>query len=364
MAADFTDRWLKVISGENRSGAASLQRAGLFVLSQFYRIGSGLRNTLFDLGIRRPVSVDVPVISLGNVTVGGTGKTPMVAWCVQQLQAMGLRPGILSRGYNALEDDSGRPVANDEKLLLDRLCPGVPHVQHRKRKIAADLLLANHDVDVIVLDDAFQHRQFHRDLDIVLVDATNPFGFKQLLPRGLLREPVRNLKRAECIVLTRADQASDLEQIIHVLQQFSSVEQVIPTVAFRCHSLINTGGDFCIPGDLNKQRIGAFCGIGNPTGFRKTLAELDFCLSDDAFKTYPDHHHYTEEDTHHLATWAKEMGLTAILTTQKDLVKIPQMHLGDTPLWSVAVEADFLSGQELLTSAIQRSVRQNDSTPF
>ena len=177
-----------------------MARGGLGLVSLGYRIVIALRNVLFDCGLRKPRRVAVPVISVGNLTTGGTGKTPVVALIVELLVQLERRPAIISRGYRSVDGE-----ANDEKRVLERLCPGIPHEQNRSRFQAAESLLQKSARDIIVMDDGFQHRQLHRDFDIVLIDATNPFGYGSLLPRGLLREPLSALRRADLVLITRAD---------------------------------------------------------------------------------------------------------------------------------------------------------------
>ncbi|MEZ6127839.1 MAG: tetraacyldisaccharide 4'-kinase [Planctomycetaceae bacterium] len=186
----------QLISGQSRGLAACVGRGLLRCLSIPYSMLMQLRNAAFDIGLKATHRVDVPVIAIGNLTTGGTGKTPIVAFLVRQLQELGWRPGIVSRGYRA--DSSGE---NDEKRVLAGLCPGVPHEQNPDRIAAARKLLAETDVDVIVLDDALQHRRIHRDLNVVLVDASNPFGYGYELPRGLLRESLSGLKQADLVLI-------------------------------------------------------------------------------------------------------------------------------------------------------------------
>jgi tetraacyldisaccharide 4'-kinase len=170
-------------------------------IEPLYRGAICLRNAAFDRGWRAIHRPHVPVISIGNITTGGTGKTPMVACIVGKLQALGRRPAVLMRGYH--RDRAGR---SDEQELLHELLPGVPVLAQPDRVAAAQRLQREHpDANVIVLDDGFQHRPIGRDLDIVLIDATNPFGFGRLLPRGLLREPPAELQRADAVIVTRAD---------------------------------------------------------------------------------------------------------------------------------------------------------------
>ncbi|MEO1997370.1 MAG: tetraacyldisaccharide 4'-kinase, partial [Planctomycetaceae bacterium] len=173
-----------LISGHNRGLAARSVRWGLECLASIYGSGVRLRNRTYDRGLRKVQALPVPAISVGNLTAGGTGKTPFVAYLANSFCTHQHQPAILSRGYGSQDGE-----ANDEKRVLDLLCPNVPHDQHPDRVAAAARVCEQHNIDVLILDDGFQHRRAARDLDIVLIDALNPWGFGHLLPRGLLREP-------------------------------------------------------------------------------------------------------------------------------------------------------------------------------
>jgi len=181
------DAFLSIISGKQRGPLASSLRGLLRLMSFVYGILMSVRNWLFDSGLKKPYAVPVKVISIGNLTTGGTGKTPVVAEIANRLTQQGLNTGLLSRGYHSLE--SGE---NDEKMVLDRLCPGISQWQNPDRVAGANQAKVEQpELDALVLDDAFQHRRIKRELDIVLIDATNPWGYGYQLPRGLLRESKR-----------------------------------------------------------------------------------------------------------------------------------------------------------------------------
>ena len=197
--------WMEIVSGRRQGLVASTSRVGLSLLEPFYAGAMSIRNHLFDRGWRPQTRIPVPVISVGNLTAGGTGKTPTVAWVVRTLQSWGATPAIISRGYG------GQGGTNDEKRVLDQLLPGVLHRLNPDRVAAALELTSATDSSrpsVLVLDDAFQHRRIARDFDLVLVDCLNPWGFGHLFPRGLLRESLRSLQRASCVLLTRSGRLS------------------------------------------------------------------------------------------------------------------------------------------------------------
>jgi tetraacyldisaccharide 4'-kinase len=337
--------YLDIISGRSRGLTAACVRGALALCAPAYGLGVQLRNRRLD----RPtntVAAGVPVISVGNLTTGGTGKTPVVAWIANRLRDTGRRPAILSRGYKSLDG-----AANDEKLLLDRLCPGVPHIQNPDRVAGAREAIDQHRCDVLVLDDGFQHRRLRRDSDIVLIDALNPWGYGHLLPRGLLREPRYALRRASLVLITRANLST--RQAIADLQRkiARSTSAPIITSEFRPSSLVDATGISTPLTALNNHTVLPFCGIGNPDGFRHTLRAIDPRLASLNLSAFPDHHHYAAADLTHLATQARNAGADLLLTTEKDLVKLPPA-IGELPVRALRIGLHITSGAELLTQHI------------
>lgn len=332
----------KLISGEKKGFVSSFLRCILAAISLIYGLVVSIRNLLFNWKLRTSHTAKVPIISIGNLTTGGTGKTPTVGFVVKLLQSKAKTPGLISRGYKALKD--GR---NDEFLLLEQICPGVPHVQNSIRKIAVEELLYEFsDVDCLVLDDAFQHRQMDRQLDIVLVDALNPWGYGGLLPRGLLREPISSLKRADLIAITRIDQVSskELSAIENKILVYAKPENMLEII-FRPNGFVNSSGNEISSLD---DSVIAFCGIGNPEGFAKTIELMIPHFKESNLEVFPDHHHYSSAELEDLIEKAKACKASAFLTTQKDLVKLNRDELGGYPVWAVRIEAEVIQGQENL----------------
>lgn len=349
--------YLDLISGRRRGVIAGAMRVGLAVLTPLYRMAVATRNWSFTKTLKTTHSVEVPVVSIGNITTGGTGKTPFVAWVTQWLRLQGRHPGIVSRGYRSLDD-----VGNDELRVLEQLCPGVSHVQNRDRIAAARESIATHQADVVVLDDGFQHRRLHRDLDIVLVDATNPWGYGHLLPRGLLREPRAALKRADVVVLTRVDQTEDdlLARLRHDVSQVTKAP--LAEVAFRPTGLRSLSGASASVEALAGKNVLAFCGIGNPEGFRRTLTDAGITIADDAMVTFADHHHYTEAEFSTLVQRATSQGAKALITTQKDLVKLDPTWESALPVWALVIGAEVMAGREELESILTDLLPQAGSS--
>ena len=330
---------------------ASTLRSLLRVASIGYGGVAAARNMLFDLGIKRTHRASVPVISVGNLTTGGTGKTPVVAWVVNWLTGRGFRVAILSRGYRAIaNDDASGEATNDEKLVLEQLCPGVPHVQNPDRVAGARTCVERHAAQVIVLDDGFQHRRLGRELDVVLLDATNPFGYGAVLPRGLLRESVRGLRRASVVAVTRCDQvtADDAERIARKVRGIVPGSEPI-AISFPPNSALTPDGDETSLHEYRHKRVGAFCGIGNPDGFLGTLKSVG--ITPEWFRPYPDHHHYSRDDIESIAD--ETGGCDVLLTTLKDMVKLRRVSADELLVRAVMIAAQIDAGQSHLTAALE-----------
>jgi len=333
-----------VLSGRRQDLAARGLRLATALAEPVYWSGLLLHRTRYRLGFKQTHRVFRPVISIGNLTTGGTGKTPFTALLVKQLQNLGRTPGIASRGYKSLENDTEPAAGNDEKLVLDQMCPDVPHIQNRDRVAAAEKLIEL-GCDCILLDDGFQHRRLERDLDIVLIDAANPFGHNHLLPRGLLREPLSALKRASLIVLTRVDQVDRpaLDAIITTIRRHAQVP--IIEVRFAPTSWLSTTGEIT-PLENHPGTAATFCGIGNPTGFTATLKQCGITIPDGATNIFPDHYHYTREDFEKLAAVATEKANGQLVTTLKDLVKIRELVPAGIDCRALLIEAVVTQGAD------------------
>ncbi|QDT63646.1 tetraacyldisaccharide 4'-kinase [Calycomorphotria hydatis] len=338
--------FIETISGRRQGIGYALLRAVLRWCTLPYALVVWERNRHYDRDIHRTL-VQKPVISVGNLTTGGTGKTPVVAYLANWFRARGGRVGLLSRGYgNSTDDDSG----NDEKRVLDQHCDGIPHWQDRNRVRIARRAISE-GANVLVLDDGFQHRKLDRDIDLVLIDATNPWGFDSLLPRGLLREPVGSLKRAGIVAITRADQVDPFSlNAIEDRVRGINPSVTIVHIAFEVTGLINANGE-----QIEREQIGeltwaAFCGIGNPTGFERTLESIGCVPS--SMTIFPDHHHFTGLSLARIVDAARVAGANAIICTEKDLVKIDRDQLAGLPLWAVRIEARVTQGEAELESLL------------
>jgi tetraacyldisaccharide 4'-kinase len=331
-----------LIRGESRGSWQTMQRLALRALSLPYGAAMVLRNALYARRWLPTFRVPVPVVSVGNLTVGGTGKTPCVEYVARWYRQQELRVAILSRGYGSIGD------ANDEAMVLEENLPDVPHLQGADRAALARLALDELDSEVLVLDDGFQHRRLERDLDIVLIDATRPWGHGYLLPRGLLREPPSSLRRAGVIMLTRCDQvaAVDRDRLRHEVRRLAPQVSLVETV--HCPlEWVNSAGRTAPLDLVRNQPVAAFCGIGNPEAFHRTLVSLHARPA--AFRTYADHHRYTRGDLQQLSEWARRQPEDSLLaTTQKDLVKLRLTELAGRPLWALRIGLQVESGEDIL----------------
>lgn len=301
-----------------------------------YRIAVGRRNRGYD-SRRRPIErAGVPVISVGNLTTGGTGKTPVVCAIAKWFRARDVRVAIVSRGYGRGDND-----ANDEAMeLADRL-PDVPHVQDADRVEAARIAVEELATEVIVMDDGFQHRRLHRDLDIVLIDATCPFGFGHTLPRGLLREPISGLVRAGLVMITRCDAVDDVALMtIEATIRKHNADVAILRSCHRPMSLRQHPDQTFPIAQLDGSRVAVVCAIGNPDAFAETVRSCGAIVVDQ--KSLPDHDAYSPETARILREWVRSLGddVDRVVCTHKDLVKLRTDRIGGKTLVAIEIELE------------------------
>lgn len=348
-------RLISILSGEERSGAAACLRATAALLEPPYRLGVAVRNAMFDRGLRRVVRLPRPVISVGNLTTGGTGKTPMVIELARRLQTKKTRVAILIRGYKGSSSGGSDEVA----VLAEALGPEVPVEADADRAAGAQRVLDRRpEVDVFLLDDGFQHRQIARDLNIVLIDATAPFGFGHLLPRGLLREPPGNLRRADALIVTRADQVAP-QELVNLDQTLARLAGR-PPLAHAAHvweGFCDQHGQRHPAEALQREKVLAVSGIGNPQAFAATLARSVGQVVE--HRVFPDHHAFNQaqEISQWISQAVRERGATAVVTTEKDWVKW-RVQLAAAPLpipiYRPMLKIRFLDGAAALDALLHR----------
>ncbi len=314
------------------------------------------RNALYEKGTFKTFSLEVPTISVGNITVGGTGKTPLVAFIVEVLAEHGEKVCVLTRGYGrenakqrALVSDGKEVLANpkeagDEPFELAHKLLGKSMVIADANRVAAgNWARENFGITAFVLDDAFQHRKVERDLDIVLLDASNPFGNSKVLPAGILRESLENLNRANAIIITRANLADNLEDL---KMQISNITPNCPIFVSK-NEVANLVNLIEFPAKTQTAKTKnqiitdkalAFCGLGNANNFFEQLRREKFDLI--STETFPDHHFYTSKDIAGIEKTASEKNAEVLLTTAKDAVKLKNFNF-NLPCFVVESELVF-----------------------
>ncbi|MDQ5846188.1 MAG: tetraacyldisaccharide 4'-kinase [Acidobacteriota bacterium] len=325
--------------------------------STAYSVVTRARLAAYQHGLFRITHPGVPVISVGNITTGGTGKTPLVEWVCRTI-ATGdsherKKVCVLTRGDGRANPEaqvvvsSGTEIlanerdAGDEPLLLARNLLGVAAVvANRDRLAAAEWAVGSLKTDAFVLDDGFQHLRIARDLNIVTVDATNPWGGGDTLPYGRLREPIAGLARADCIVVTRTDQVEEWQSVKRTIQQ------IAPDVPVFSSRMVTAGfrgldGRIVDRGDILSQPLAAFCGVGNPKSFFSHL-EAEGCRLVSR-KSFPDHHAYGQSDIDRLVAEAQNSGASALITTAKDAIKL---QLFDLPIPCYVLEVQIAIDEE------------------
>ena len=346
----------EVVTGHRTGHLPRLIRWGLAPLSWLYGIGVCFRNWLYDRELFRVRRLPCPVISVGNLVAGGTGKTPTVIWVAKRLQHSGFRVAVLLRGYRRFRiSDFGfrkgkatplvvsdgeqtlvsAAVSGDEAAMLASELPGVIVILGKDRYAAglAAIKIWGDTHGVLILDDGFQHRRLARDLDIVTLDATQPFGTGYLLPAGTLREPKSALRRADVLFLTRTDQAP----VLTGLQRFTNRYQIIVESRHRPTRLYRLGTSETIPLTyLEGKCVLAVCAIGNPQAFVGTLNQLGAAQVD--LVAFPDHHDYTSKDIARILDRTRRLPDGFIVTTQKDAQKLALVGNFEALVLAVEIE--------------------------
>ena len=365
-----------IITGR-RMGVIPLFLIGLLApLSYIYAVVLKTRGWLYDSGFLRQKRLPCTVISVGNIVAGGTGKTPTVIWIAKYLQSEGFQVGVLLRGYGRESHHSVSAVSDgkqtlrsltesgDEAGLIARKLPGVPVAVGSDRYTAGLEVtqLWGHTNGVLILDDGFQRRQLARDLDLLTIDSSQPFGTGKLLPAGTLREPKSALRRADILLLTRTDLATEsihFERLADGKQTFESRHR--PT---RLYQL--TTSEECPLNLLKGQRILAVCGIGNPEAFAGTLGQFEPKVVE--LLAFPDHHRYSSADINDISARAREVGADIVVTTEKDSQKLESLaattaslHAESVQFFVLEVELEILTNMEAFKQRLRQVADESRS---
>lgn len=369
----------QLVHGEKPGFLGTLLLGLLRIFSVIYGFGVRIKLGMYNCGIRKKHKLDCTVISLGNITVGGTGKTPTAQQLASVIRDMGYKVVILNRGYRAgwkgdigLVSD-GKKIfmsvndAGDEAYLLAKNLPGVPVVIGKDRAVTGDYAVKQLKADVVILDDGYQHWKLARDLDILLIDTLNVFGNNFLLPRGTLREPLANLGRASAYLLTKVDQSSHnaRNNIRNILARYNCMAPVVESThnpqAFIEIEDWYKKGLRCTRISLETVRgkkVFAFSAIGNPSSFEQSISDIGARSVESA--RFPDHHSYTMAEMQGVMQKAVDEGACALITTEKDAVKIPAEFIHSDrqlPVYILSMELNFVDGLEDLMTLIKKVLK-------
>ena len=378
--ANFQTYFIDLVHDKEVRGISRRLIMGVFyVFSLIYEQLVNLKLTMYRWGWAKKERLDCYVISLGNVTVGGTGKTPTAQHLAREISDMGYRVAILNRGYRAkwrgevgIVSD-GRTLkmdaetAGDEAFMLAKHLPNVPVLIGAQRAVTGRYAIEHFGAEVAILDDGYQHWQLARDMDILLVDAVNVFGNGYLLPRGTLREPLSHIDRADVCLMTKVDQAAP-GAIAHIWETFRSYNQdglVLESIhqPRQFVRLSDWYEDIAAGGvpvtEMEGKKVLAVSAIGNPASFEQTLADLGIEMVESM--RYPDHHDYGERDMAEVLYRAETLGVEAIVITEKDAVKVP----GDVvrakwriPMYVISVEVTLQKGREEFFYELKRQLAE------
>ncbi len=349
----LANAWQEAVSGHHRGPSARLLSLGLRVLAPLYGAGARVHREVYDRGVLRRHTFDCPVLSVGNVTIGGTGKTSAVILLARTLLERGVKPAILFRGHRRSSgetvilvggsvEEHGVDEAGDEACMVAQMLPEAVVAVGKHRRAVARQVLAETDARALILDDGFQHHPLARDLDIVLLDALWPGTADRLFPAGTLREPLCNLRRADALWLTHVDVAEEANA--RALRQLAATKQHAP-IETRYQPLLlrRPGADVTEePAALRGQTVGALSSIGNPLAFEMSLQRLGAGTVRPL--RFPDHHRYSTVDLERIKLLADEVDV--VVTTEKDAVRLSPTVWQLDNVWVLRCEMQFVRGED------------------
>ncbi len=353
--------WQRMWNDDGSISRYTVSKIIASAISLPYRLIITFRNWLYDKKIFAVVRLSCPVISVGNITAGGTGKTPCVIMLAQMLQSHGFQPAILSRGYGGKNTKSVNIVSDGKNILLDSKTAGdepflmaqslrsIPIIVGPQRIKTGVTAINRFGANVLICDDAMQHRQIFRDINLVLLDSQDPLSNGHVLPRGKLREPVAGLKRASALMLTRTDETPKTDNINNKLTQIGNIP-----IFMSIHKLKDV-----IKGDYNDKwpisnlagkKVCAFCGIANPDSFKKSLLAAQAQIL--SWDTFPDHHNYSQADLEIIKKKFYNYDADLIITTQKDGMRLQNFADFLSLIYILRIEMEITPSQELFDNFI------------
>lgn len=380
-AENLEQNFLKLIKGKNHSGIEKIALGGLFIASRFYRAAIQTRLWMYDKRVIRNRSIGCLVVSIGNLSCGGTGKTPVVEVFARSISSQGRKVAILSRGYRSKKRSFSEKMAHrfahkkielpprivsdgndlllnareagDEPYMLASNLKNVSVIVDKDRVKSGLYAIENFATDVLILDDGFQYLMLKPHINIALVDSTDPFSNGHVLPRGLLREPVKNIARADYIFLTKSDGSHKLRHLRTFIRRYNKRAEIIEC----CHrpqyleEVFHRGSKFELSA-LQNTKVASISAIACPASFERFLEEKGAEIVERIH--YADHHAYTEQEIIDFINVAKKAGAKYVLTTEKDAVRIPKIDRLDIPVLFLRIQIDILNGQESFDQCIKR----------
>ena len=311
----------------------------LWPASRLYGVGVSIRTRLYASGLLKQKRLKAAVISVGNLSVGGTGKTPLVIWLAEKLLEQGQRVAILTRGYRGISGSS-----DEVELMRSRLQNRVIFGVGKNRFAEGQRIESHQAIDIFLLDDGFQHLQLARDLDIVLMDGSRPVA-QPLLPAGPMRESLSALTRAGIIIFTRTENTAGAKEAIQRLSTLPVFAASTRLLGFR---RLNGDGWLQTFADPGSGPFFAFCGIGNPEAFDRDLQRWGIMPAGHMF--FADHHHYTLEDVQAIERAATSVGAKSLLTTEKDFWNLKDVHFSVLPVFGSVIDLDITGETEFLAA--------------
>jgi tetraacyldisaccharide 4'-kinase len=350
------DFYIQLISNQKQGLICSVLKGALFLFSCIYEQGIKLRKLLYQKGYKKQYRPQAFTISIGNITAGGTGKTPFTIFLAQKLMEQ-YKLAVLTRGYKSKTESATAPIVIQEKAIYDdvgdeacvlaRKLPQIPIYVGKDRTASAKLAVEN-GAEILLLDDGMQHLKLYRDLEIVIIDAQNPFGYGYLLPRGLLREPISALARADLVVINRAsliDKSSDLEALVRdkTLAPIMKTDMIF-------------AGTYDMQGEkvelVKGTKVALFCAIGNPRSFYELVKRLGLEIVH--YKYLVDHAEFDEMALEAFAETSHALGASYLICTEKDIVKLSPHQECTLPILSLRVQLQVLDGQKFLDGIYKR----------